>query len=339
MNTRFIFVLFLASIQVSACSSFSRSNESSNQLTIYSSRQEHLLRPLLDQYTEKTGVDFHLLTAGEAPLIQQLVTEGENTPADLFFTVDAGNLWLASERDLFQKIESKTLEQNIPSHLRDPEGRWFGLSVRARSIFYNPDLISESELSTYEALAQPKFKGKLCLRTSKKVYNQSLVSALILHHGEEKSEEIVKGWVSNLATDVFANDTELLRAISAAQCAVGIANTYYFGRLQRDNADLNVRVFWPNQESFGAHVNISGAGVIKASRNQKEAIQFLEWLSQPEAQKMFASLNLEFPAAGGIPSDPIVSAWGDFKQDLANLMEVGAHQARANRLMERANYR
>ena len=183
--------------------------------------------------------------------MQRLKAEGANTPADVLITVDAGNLWYAASQGLLQPIDSATLKANIPAHLRDPGNQWFGLSVRARTIFYNTQKVKPEALSTYEALAEPQWKGRLCLRTSKKVYNQSLTAMMIEEHGAAKTEQIVKGWVANLATDVFADDTKMLEAIGAGQCDVGIANTYYFGRLQAKKPNLPVAVFWANQNGTG----------------------------------------------------------------------------------------
>ena len=201
------------------------------EVVVYSARNEQLIKPMFDAYTKETGVKIKFITDKEGPLMQRLKVEGENTPADLLLTVDAGNLWQAAQEGLLSPVKSKILSSNIPSYLRDPGNQWFGLSVRARTLVYNTQKLKPSELSTYEDLADPKWKGRLCLRTSKKVYNQSLVAMMIAEHGEVKTEQIVRGWVANLATDVFPDDTKLMEAIAAGQCDVGIANTYYYGRL------------------------------------------------------------------------------------------------------------
>jgi iron(III) transport system substrate-binding protein len=309
------------------------------EVVVYSARQEHLIKPLFDQYSKETGTEIVYATDSEGPLLAKLEAEGKNTPADILITVDAGNLWQAAHQGVLAKVNSKTLEENIPAHLRDPDNYWFGLSVRARTIMYSTERVKPEELSTYEALADAKWKGRLCLRTSKKVYNQSLVAMLITRLGEPKTEEIVRGWVANLATDPFPDDTKMIAAIAAGQCDVAIANTYYFGRLQKDNPDIPVAIFWPNQDSSGVHVNISGAGITRYSKNPKEALKLLEWLSAPEAQQMFAALNLEFPANSDVASDPLVQAWGDFKHDTINVSQAGKLQAEAVKLMDRAGYR
>ena len=209
------------------------------ELVVYSARNEQLIKPLFDAYTKQTGVPIKFVTDKEGPLMERLRAEGVNTPADVLITVDAGNLWQASNLGLLQAIKSPTLTSNIPLHLRDPKNAWFGLSVRARTIFFNTQKLKPSDLTTYEDLALPKWKGRVCLRSSKKVYNQSLVAMLIDEHGVAKTEQIVKGWVANLATDPFADDTKMLEAIAAGQCEVGIANTYYYGRLMERNRITN----------------------------------------------------------------------------------------------------
>jgi iron(III) transport system substrate-binding protein len=308
-------------------------------LLVYSARNEQLIKPMFDRYTAETGQAIKFVTDDAGPLIERLASEGSNSPADLLITVDAGDLWHAAQRGLLQPISSTALNADIPAHLRDPENRWFGLSVRARTIVYSTERVKPEELSTYEALTDPKWRGRLCLRTSKSVYNQSLVAMLIAQHGEAKAEQIVQGWVQNLATTVFANDTRLMEAIVAGQCDVGIVNTYYFGRLQRDRPNLPLKLFWADQSEQGVHVNISGAGVTAHAPRREQAQKFLEWLSEPEAQSLFAGLNLEYPASPAVKPDQLVAAWGEFKPSELNVAQAGELQTAAVRLMDRAGYR
>jgi len=198
---------------------------SAEEVVVYSARAEQLIKPLFDAYTRDTGVQIKFITGAEGPLMERLKAEGQNTPADILLTVDAGNLWQASHQGLLRPIQSKALQDNVPAHLRDPGNEWFGLSVRARTIVYNTTMVKPSELSTYEDLADPKWKGRLCLRTAKKVYNQSLVAMMITEHGEPKTEAIVKGWVNNLATAPFADDNKAMEAVANRQCAVTVVNT------------------------------------------------------------------------------------------------------------------
>ena len=313
------------------------------QVVVYSARNEQLIKPLFDAYQKETGVEVKFITDKEGPLMARLKAEGRNTPADVLLTVDAGNLWQAAEEGLLRPIKSKTLEANVPAHLRDPDNEWFGLSVRARTMIYNPNRVKPGELSTYEDLASPKWKGRLCLRTSKKVYNQSLVAMMIYEYGEGKTEDIVAGWVKNLATAPFPDDTKTMEAVAAGQCDVAIVNTYYFGRLMEKNPNLPLAVFWPNQtvknKSAGVHVNISGAGVTRHAKNPAGAQKLIEWLASEKAQNLFADVNMEYPVNPRVKPDPKVAAWGDFKQNLINVKEAGTLQAKAVKLMDRVGYK
>ncbi|HQT01084.1 MAG: Fe(3+) ABC transporter substrate-binding protein [Hydrogenophilales bacterium 16-64-46] len=313
------------------------------EVTVYSARNEQLIKPLFDAYTKETGVEVKFITDKEGPLMARLKAEGKNTPADILLTVDAGNLWQAGNEGLLRPIKSRVLDANIPAHLRDPDGEWFGLSVRARTMVYNTGKVKPAELSTYEALASPKWKGRLCLRTSKKVYNQSLVAMMITEYGEGKTQDIVTGWVKNLATAPFPDDTKAMQAVAAGQCDVTIVNTYYFGRLMDKTPGLPLAIFWPNQtlknKAAGVHVNVSGAGVTKFAKNPAGAQKLIEWLSSDQAQNLFADVNLEYPANPRVKPDPKVAAWGSFKPNLINVKDAGSLQAQAVKLMDRAGYK
>lgn len=315
---------------------------SSDTVTIYSSRNEQLIQPLLDEFTKETGIPVELVTDDSGPLIARLQAESTNTPADVLLTVDAGNLWQAGQQDLLQPINSEVINSNVPEKYRSVDDLWTGLSLRARTIFYDPAKVQPTDLSTYADLANPKWKGKLCLRTSKKVYNQSLVASMIEHYGPEKTEEIVKGWVANLAAPVFSNDTKLLEAIASGQCQVGIANSYYYGRVLEENADFPVKIFWANQgegaEATGTHVNVSGAGIIKNSDNVEGARKLIEWLSSDTAQGKYASDDKEFPVKEGVDESDMLRSWGSFNQDNINVSIFGQRQAEAVQLMDRAGY-
>ena len=308
-------------------------------LVVYSARNEQLIKPLFNAYTKETGTRINFISDKAGPLLERLRAEGKNTPADMLITVDAGNLWQAVQKKVLAKVDSPVLKKNIPAHLRDPDGYWFGMSVRARTIVYHTKRVKPAELSTYEDLGAPKWKNRLCLRTSKKVYNQSLVATMIARMGEKKSEAVVKAWIVNLATDVFSNDTKVMQAITAGQCDVGIVNTYYYGRLMKKDPTLPLALFWPNQKSSGVHVNVSGAALTKFGKHRREALDFLEWLSSEKAQNLFADANMEYPANPRIPPHPAVKTWGDFKQDNINVSKAGALQARAVMLMDRAGYK
>ncbi|MGD8241402.1 MAG: extracellular solute-binding protein [Desulfobacterales bacterium] len=308
-------------------------------LVVYSARKEHLITPIFQAYTAKTGVEIEFITGKEAALVQRILSEGKRTPADILITVDAGNLWYAAKAGILKPVQSKILDANIPSHLRDPENRWFGLSVRARTIVYHSGRVNPQTLSTYEALADPEWKGRLILRTSKKVYNQSLVAMMIQDIGPDDTKKVVSGWVSNLAVPPLSSDTKVLEAIDSSVGDVGIVNTYYFGRLLKKNPNLPLKLYWPNQETTGVHVNVSGAGVTTHAKHLEAAIAFLEWVSSEEAQNLFADINMEYPVNPKNQPNPVVQAWGDFKANSRNVASAGQHQAEAIRLMDEAGYK
>ena len=278
------------------------------------------------------------ITDKEAPLMQRIKAEGENATADLLLTVDAGNLWQAEQMGILQPFTSKVIDSNIPLQYRSSNHAWTGLSLRARTLAYSTDRVKPSELTTYEALADKQWEGRLCLRTAKKVYNQSLTATLIETHGAEKTEEIIKGWVNNLSTDVFSDDIAVLEAINAGQCDVGIVNTYYYGRMHKDNPQLPVKLFWPNQGDRGVHVNLSGIGLTRYAPHPEAAKKLVEWMTGPDAQSLFAGINQEFPANPKVAPSQEVAAWGEFKADSIPVEIAGKRQAEAIKLMDRAGW-
>jgi iron(III) transport system substrate-binding protein len=328
-----LLALFLAALAPAAPTA------ADQEVVVYSARIEQLIKPMFDAFTKETSIKVKFVTDKEGALLQRLKAEGANTPADVLITVDAGNLWEAANEGLLQPVDSAVLAKNVPAHLKDPKNQWFGLSVRARTMVYNTQKLKPADLSTYEDLANTGWKGRLCLRTSKKVYNQSLVAMMIAEHGEPKTEQIVRGWVANLATDPFPDDTKAMEAVAAGQCDLTLVNTYYYGRLMEKNPKLPLGLFWPNQQTSGVHVNVSGAGVTKHAKHKAEAVKLLEFLSSPAAQNLFADVNMEFPVNPGVKPDPLVAAWGPFKQNAVNVAKAGELQAAAVKLMDRAGYK
>ncbi|MEB8056772.1 extracellular solute-binding protein [Pseudomonas fulva] len=312
--------------------------QAADEVVVYSSRIDELIKPVFDAYTAETGVKVKFITDKEAPLMQRIKAEGEHGVADLLLTVDAGNLWQAEQMGILQPIRSEIIERNIPPQYRASSHGWTGLSLRARTIIYSTERVKPAELSTYEALADKQWEGRLCLRTAKKVYNQSLTATLIESHGEAKAEQIVKGWVNNLSTDVFSDDNAVIQAVEAGQCDVGVVNTYYYGRLHKQNPNLPVKIFWPNQQDRGVHVNLSGIGLTKHAPHPEAATKLVEWMTGEQAQKLFADLNQEFPANPQVKPSDEVAAWGDFKADSIAVEVAGKRQAEAIRLMDRAGW-
>jgi len=316
-----------------------------NEVNLYSARKEKLIKPLLDTFTKETGIKVNLVTAKAGPLLKRLETEGINSPADLFITTDAGRLYKAKEAGVLQAIQSDTLNNNIPAEYRDPEGYWYGLSLRARPIFYVKGKVKPEELSTYEALADAKWKGRVCIRSSSNIYNQSLVASMIANIGEEKTQAWANDFVSNFARKPKGGDRDQIKAAAAGECDIAIANTYYFGSMihgkdeaQKKAADA-VAIFWPNQADRGAHVNVSGIAMTKAAKNKANAQKLMEFLTTKESQTWYAQVNYEYPViANGEWSDTLKS-WGEFKPDSLNLSKLGELNADAVRLMDRAGWK
>ncbi len=303
---------------------------------MYTSRH-YGVEPVFDKFTEETGIEVRFTTGSDALLRERLKAEGANTPADMYIAVDAGNLWLAAQDGLLAVLDSQTLLNNIPENLRDPGNRWFGLTKRVRTIMYHPDRVRLEELSTYEALTDPKCKGRLIMRPSTHSYTQSLVSSLIAAHGPVRAEEIVRGWVANQPV-LIDSDTRILEALAAGEGDVAITNHYYLGRILQKTPNFPIRIFWANQNNRGAHVNISGAGVTAHSPNRQNAIKLIEWLSGP-GQEMFAGTNHEFPANPDVAAHPIIVEFGEFLADPLDKGEYGRLQADAVKLLNRAGYR
>jgi iron(III) transport system substrate-binding protein len=318
---------------------------SDDVVNIYSARKEALILPLLERFKAETGIDFRLVTGKADGLLKRLEIEGKASPADVFITADAGRLQRARDAEVLQPVDNAVLNDAIPQALRDRDNYWFGLSQRARVIFYARDRVDPAELSTYEALGDPKWKGRLCVRSSGNIYNQSLVASMIEARGVDETEAWAKGLVANFARQPGGGDTDQLRAAAAGLCDIAIANTYYFGRLMNsdDEEDRKIaeslELFWPNQADRGAHVNVSGAGITRYARHPEAAERLLEFLVRPESQAWYAEVNNEFPVVAGVKVSPALESWGSFKADSLNLTRLGENNRAAVQLMDRAGWR
>jgi len=314
-------------------------------VNLYSARHYDTDNALYESFTKKTGIKVNLVEAEADQLIERIKSEGANSPADVFITVDAGRLWRAKEEGILQPISSQVLNSAVPANLRDPDGSWYGLSKRARVIMYNKDRVNPSQLSTYEALTEPQWKGKILVRSSSNIYNLSLVGSMIESLGAQPTEQWARGLVANFARPPEGNDTAQIKAVADGVGDIAIANTYYLARLMKssDPADQavaqKVGVFFPNQRDRGTHVNISGGGVVKTAPNREGAIKFLEHLVSPEVQEMFAKGNNEYPVVEGVPVDPVIDAFGKFKSDATNAAIFGKNNPEALQLMDRAGWK
>jgi iron(III) transport system substrate-binding protein len=315
------------------------------EVNIYSYRKEALIRPLLDAFTEKTGIEVNLLTGKADVLLQRLKSEGMNSPADVLLTVDAGRLVRAKEAGVLQPIKSETLESLVPAKLRDPEGYWVGLSQRARVILRSKDRVEEGAIETYDDLADPKWKGKICIRSSGNIYNQSLLASLIANEGEETAENWAKGVVANMARKPQGGDRDQIKAVAAGECDIAVANTYYYaGMLEDERGDQReaaekVAIVFPNQEDRGTHVNISGGGVTKSAKHKDEAVKLLEFLASDDAQALYAQVVNEYPLRDDIELDATLKGWGAFKADDLDLVKLGELNGEAVRIFDRAGWR
>ena len=308
-------------------------------VNIYTARH-YGVEKVFEEFTRETGITVRFTTGSDAILRERIMAEGKFTPADVYIAVDAGNLWLAASDGLLSPVESEVLFNNISQNLRDPENRWFGLTKRVRTIMYHPDRVNPEELSTYEALTDPKWNGRLVMRPATHSYTQSLVSSMIAAYSRERAGEIVSGWVANAPT-LIDSDTRILETLAAGGGDVAITNHYYLGRLLEANPDFPIRVFWAHQGDGdrGAHVNISGAGITSYAPNRDNAVLLLEWLSSPVGQKLFADSNHEYPANPAVEPHPIIAGFGTFTADPIDKAEYGRLQVEAIKLLDEAGYR
>ncbi|MFZ4639418.1 MAG: Fe(3+) ABC transporter substrate-binding protein [Nodosilinea sp.] len=322
-----------------------RSPDRDTVLNLYSSRHYDTDQSLYEGFRQATGIRVNVVEAEADQLIERIKNEGQNSPADLFMTVDAGRLWRAEQEGLFQPMTSARLTQAIPSNLRHPDGLWFGLTKRARVIMYNKNVVKPTELSTYEDLANPKWRGRILVRSSTNIYNQSLVGSLIAAHGAVATETWVRGLVANFARDPEGGDIDQIKAAAAGLGDIAIANTYYLARLLKSEKQENrqvaetMGVFFPNQGDRGTHINISGAGVVKTAPHPQAALQFLEYLVSPEAQRIFAQGNNEYPVVAGVALDSVVAGFGSFKADPLNAAVFGRNNPEALRITDRAGWK
>ena len=322
-----------------------RGRTQGGELNIYSSRHYNTDDKLYSDFATQTGVKVNLIEGKADELIERIKSEGTNSPADILMTVDAGRLWRAAQEGIYAPVESPVLTEKIPANLRDPENLWFGFSKRARVIMYNKDTVDPTQLSTYENLADPQWRGKIAIRSSSNIYNQSLVAGFIEVLGEPATEEWCEGLVANFARPPQGNDTAQIEAAAAGIADIAIANTYYLPRYaEADNPAKKavfeqVKVFFPNQEGRGCHVNVSGAGVTQNAPNRDNAIAFLEYLASPAAQEFFALGNNEYPVVAGTPISPIVASFGEFKEDTVNVAAYGANNATAVKIMDRSGWK
>ena len=315
------------------------------EINIYSHRQPFLINPFLEEFTNETGIKTNVVYS-KTGLAERLQAEGENSPADVILTVDIARLYVYKDKDLLASIESKKLEKNIPQHLRSPDNTWFGLSKRSRVIVVSKDSDASERIKRLEDLSDPQWKGKVCSRPGSHVYNRALMASMIAAHGEVKAEEWAKGLVSNLARRPQGNDRAQVKAIYEGQCEIGIINNYYFGKLKFSDDPKqrewtkNLKLIFPNQEEGdrGSHVNISGGGIVKFSKNKEEAIALLEFLTDKNAQNLYGEINFEYPVNPAISPTKELLSWGTFREDNLQIIKIAELAPLAQKIIDRVGW-
>ncbi len=344
------FIFLIALVTFSACKNDTNKNGSSSEseeniVNVYTHRHYAADQLLFQQFEETTGIKVNVINASADELIQKMSIEGPQSPADVLITVDAGRLTRAKDQDLLQPIESDVLNRTIAPHLKDSENYWFGLTKRARIIAYSKDRVDSTDLTTYEDLANDKWKGKILIRSSENIYNQSLLASLIVHNGEEKAKKWTEAMVKNMARRPKGNDRDQIKALVGGEGDIAIVNTYYIGNmLNSDNpeevkAAEAVGIFFPNQDGRGAHVNVSGAGVARYAPHKENAVKFIEFLISKEAQEVFANSNYEYSINPSVQPAPLLQQWGEFKADSLRLSKLGEFNKKAVLIFDEAGWK
>ena len=321
------------------------SGDKQEVVNVYTHRHYEADQKLFDMFTEVTGIKVNVVSASADELIQKLELEGLNSPADVLITVDAGRLHRAESKDLLQSVNSDILNSNIPGKFRDPEGYWFGMTFRARILAYSKERVNPKELSTYEALTEDQWKGRILTRSSENIYNQSLLASIIANDGKETAEQWAAGLLANMARDPKGSDRDQIKAVAAGEGDVAIVNTYYIGIMLNDaneeerKAAEKISIFFPNQEDRGTHINISGAGVTKYAPNKENAVKLLEFLSNKESQEFLANINFEYPVNPKAEFSDLLKLWGSFKADDLNLSVLGDNNSEAVVIFDKVRWK
>lgn len=318
----------------------------SEEINLYSNRQPYLIEPLTEAFAKETGIKVNIVFANKG-ILEKIQAAGANTPADAVLTVDIGRLYALKQAGVLDSVKSDVLNANIPAHLRDPNGEWFGLTQRARIALVSKDRVKPEDLQTYEDLAAPKFKGRLCMRSGKHEYNIALIASMLAHHGKEKTKAWLEGVKANQSRKPQGNDRAQAKAVFEGQCDVAIANTYYMGKMQTNDEKPeqkkwaeSIRVTFLNQgkSDRGSHMNISGAGVLKGAKNRAATVKFLEWLSGEKAQHIYAEVNFEYPANPKVAPSELVNSWGAFKGDNLSMEQIAKNREDATKLVDEINF-
>ncbi|ARU57117.1 Fe3+ ABC transporter periplasmic protein [Oleiphilus messinensis] len=335
MKAKLVWLLGALSIAASSVTS------ASEEVNVYSLRQPFLMKPLFDTFTRETGVKVNVVFAKKG-LAERLKREGRNSPADLILTTDLGNLAQVQQADVIQPVKSKTLNDNIPSQYRDPDGKWYALTTRVRAIYTSKDRIKEGAINSYEDLANPEWKGKICTRSGKHPYNIALIASMITHHGEAEAEKWLRAVKGNLARKPQGNDRAQVKAVKEGVCDVALGNSYYYGKMLMDEEQsewaASVNINFPNQQDRGAHVNISGVAMTKSAPNRDNALKLMEFLSNTLAQRIYSEQNFEYPVNANVQPSGLVASWGEFKSDKIPLAEIEKHRETAVKMVDTVDF-
>lgn len=333
----------LAALSLLASVTFATSVQAAGEVNIYSYRQPVLIEPMLEAFTDKTGIKANVIYAQKG-LSERIKAEGANSPADLVFTVDIGRLTSAVSDGVTQPVNNATINANIPANLRDPDGHWFGLTTRVRVILASKERVKQNSI-TYEELADPKWKGKICTRSGQHVYNIALFASMIAHHGEKKTEEWLTGVKNNLARKPAGSDRAQAKGIYSGECDLAVANHYYMALMMTNDKNpeqkewaKSVKLLWPNNEGRGVHVNLSGMALAKNAPNKENAIKLMEFLSSEDGQKLYASVNNEYPVKAGVPAGKVAASFGTFKPDSLSIAKIGELRKQASELVDKVGY-
>jgi len=344
-NKKLILLIFMFISIITSFYFFYQNKKENNIVNVYTHRHYNTDQQLFDKFTKKTNIKVNVINANADELIQRLKVEGKNSPADVLITVDAGRLERAKNKNLLQSIESEILIKNIPSYFRDIEGFWFGITYRGRIIAFAKERVNPKDFSTYENLSNFKWEGKILTRSSENIYNQSLLASVIIANGEKFSEKFCKSIVKNMSRSPKGSDKDQIKALASGIGDIAIVNTYYVGKLiysdlkEERNAGESVSLFFPNQKERGTHINISGIGVARHAPHKKNAIKLLEFLSENEAQKLFAQCNFEYPVKKDIEWAFLLKSWGKFNSDNINLSLIGKNNNKAVKIFDKVNWR
>ncbi|WP_272149528.1 Fe(3+) ABC transporter substrate-binding protein [Tenacibaculum aiptasiae] len=345
-----IFTVLALAIVFTSCKNEQKKEEKKEEkkqevVNVYTHRHYKADQELFAKFEKETGIKVNVVNAKADELMQKMTVEGEQSPADVLITVDAGRLVRAKNKGLLQSATSEFLDKTIPAHLKDADNNWFALTKRARVIVYNPEKVKPEELSTYEALTNDEWKNKILIRSSSNIYNQSLLASIIANIGEEKATEWAKGMVANMARSPKGNDRDQVKAVVAGEGDVAVVNTYYIGKLlnsknpEEVKAGEGIKIFFPNQADRGTHINVSGAGVAKYAPNKANAIKFIEFLASKEAQEVFAKANYEYPVNKEVASSDLLKSWGEFKEDTLSLTKLGENNKKAVLVFDSAQWK